>query len=940
MHPFSLPVKSKKSSQALNIQCRAAIAEKHVAVKKAAMLRTHKQTQQPTTPDHEHPVTTLDSVIHSKHVSLPSIVRAQHAGVILKHLSLELNAELSFPTMKGTGQKTFQKIVSVNSKARKCYNRGALPQDSGMQRACVPHSSETSQQAPKSKIGGCLHWKSSSGNVVTVDKPVFLTETDERVSPSKNVFQNTLIKSREKNVIKTVQTDAESLIATASRLCLASHSTSHRTSDFWFDATIALAGMSQDSLDPVLKYFNQSLSADIKSGHVIAALIKALNDLSVAYQQFLFSWVEEQQNVFVNARISSQTGHFDSSLKTNYEHIEKLCFVANEVIAFLEEPGIPEHAKFEQIERDKKDLRDMLTFAHEFDASDPQSFLVDFQEQSEYVLKSKQTSTSQFVALDHKSSYDVDLGEESQTEDDDCDQNIASVSYVQQVMEINISTSCSASKVSIVVAAARKYLNMKVEMRNNVVFGRPAQGILPNRDETDLIPSSRIAYLHTCEALKVTPVPEIFLSITNDKIDLRHYHLGVRGCIALSAGCCKFFVLSSLDLQNCMLTVAGCLLLSEAVSYCSKLQYLNIGSCIPTSESGNCEEFGTAISNFSKSSLSLSELNLSNNSIIGIPIIRWDSLQSDVNQNLSKLDLSNCMLGSAACNPLSRVIDKLVGLKYLNIRWNKFNGDAVCNLVHVLSNHSHIFELDMSWNSCINNKSSAAIQTLLFQNASLSSLNLSFCNMKPIHATIISAGYMANQTLRKFFVEGNPLGQQGSLALLKVSSSEYNEEVRMLSLAGCNLDYEDDDAELFDFLQPSCDNKNFDLMYDYDWACAFLLCAIRCECDSEIFTKSFLNEGSWSIPGKLCDKHLWFIDSNSPEAEKEKLIYRTKHVEEQRRFIFERIPKTGVLTLSVVYSNPPKLMSAMVFANNLKMLSRTTQEDGALASKKCAPISF
>jgi hypothetical protein len=939
MHPFSLPVQSKKSPTSWNIQCRAAIAEKHVSVKKAAMLRTHKQTQ-PTTPDHEHSVTALDSLINSKHVLLPSIVRSHHAGIILKHVSVELNAEISFPAMKGTGQKLFKNVVSVNTKTRKCFNRGVLPQDSGIQHVSIPRSSEKSQplQIPKSNVGGCLHWTSSSGNVVTVDKPVFLTETDECVSPSKNVFQNTLIKSREKNVVKTVQTDAESLIVTASRLCLAPHSTSHRTSNFWFDATIALAGMSQNSLDPVLKYFNQSLSLDIKSGHVIAALIAALNDLSDAYQQFLFSWVEEQQNLFMNARMSSQTSYFDSSLKINYEHIEKLCFVANEVIAFLEEPGIPAHAKFEQIERDKKNLRDMLTFAHDVDASDPQIFLADFQEQSETVLKSKQTS--QLVAIDHESVYNIDLGEESQTEDDDCDQNIASLSCVHQVMDIDVITSSSASKASIVVAANRKYLNMKVEIRNNVVFGRSAKGLLPNRDKKDLTLASRIAYLHTCEVLKVAPLSEIFLSVTNHEIDLRHYHLGVRGCIALSAGCCKFFVLTSLNIQNCMVTVAGCLLLSEAVLSCSKLQYLNIGSCIPTSESGNCEEFGSAISNFSKSSLSLSELNLSNNSIIGIPIIRWSCLQSDVNQNLSKLDLSYCLLGSAACIPLSLVIHKLVGLKYLNMRWNKFNGDAVCNLLHVLAKHRHIFELDMSWNSCINNKSSAAIQTLLFQNASLSSLNLSFCNMKPIHATIISAGYMANQTLRKFFVEGNPLGKQGSLALLKVSSSEYNEEVRMLSLTGCNLDYEDHDVELFDFLQPSCDSKSFDLMNDYDWACAFLLCAIRCECDTEIFTKAFLNHVSWNIPGELCDKHLLFLESNSPEAEKEKLVHRTKHVEEQRRFIFEMIPKTGILTLSVVYSNPQKLMSALIFSNNLKMLSRITQEDGALASKKCAFFSL
>jgi hypothetical protein len=210
--------------------------------------------------------------------------------------------------------------------------------------------------------------------------------------------------------------------------------------------------------------------------------------------------------------------------------------------------------------------------------------------------------------------------------------------------------------------------------------------------------------------------------------------------------------------------------------------------------------------------------------------------------------------------------------------------------------------------------------------------------MKPMHATIISAGYMPNQTLRKFLVEGNPLGEQGSLALLRVTSSEYNEEARMISLSGCNLDYHEDGVELFDFLHPSCDSKNFKLTDEYDWACAFLLCATRCECNLEIITKSSLDGQLWNIPGKQCDQKLWSLESDASDISKDKLICRMKHVTEQRRFIFERIPKTGVLTLSIDFSNPPDIMSEMIFASNVQSISHVTQGDGALFSKKCTHI--
>jgi hypothetical protein len=46
------------------------------------------------------------------------------------------------------------------------------------------------------------------------------------------------------------------------------------------------------------------------------------------------------------------------------------------------------------------------------------------------------------------------------------------------------------------------------------------------------------------------------------------------------------------------------------------------------------------------------------------------------------------------------------------------------------------------------------------------------------------------------------------------------------------------------------------------------------------------------------------------------------------------VPKTGIVRLSIDYSNPPNIMSDAVFSNNLKLISHTTLEDGALISKK------
>jgi Ran GTPase-activating protein (RanGAP) involved in mRNA processing and transport len=923
MDPAVVLAQAKKTTGLFNFQGRAAIAEKHMAIKLAAKQRSEKSKNRATTPDHNSSATAHDTSATTKNVSLPSVGRIQNVTCKVKNLTLKLNAaEVSFPKVKEVGPNTAQKNVIPNTKARNA--RGKIFEGPIATRV-------TGAQPQKAPVG--LHWKSSSGNIVSVDKPMFLTETEEQVSPSKNVFQNTLSKNREKNSTHAIQITAESLIVSASRLCLASHSTSHRTSNFWFNASIALAAISQDTLEPALRYFNRSIAEDINKGHVIAALIKALNDLSDAYQEFLFSWIEEQQALFVNARLRSQTDWFDDSLKLSYSHIEKLCFVANEVIAFLEEPQIPAESKFEQIQHDKKNLEDMLTLSHDFHRAEPQVMGSDIQDQI-----GRMTGKDKALVLEESSIYSAELGEVSLIEDE-FEDNEDAVSCEEHVIEINIESKSGGKKASLVVAAARKYLKMKVQMRGIIKTGR--KSVLPSvLSSATAIPASRVAYLHTCKALGVAPLPELFVSESFEEIDLRHYMLGLRGSIALSAGCCKFLNLKRLDLQHCMITVAGILLMSEAVANCSKLEYVNVGSCIPTSESGNCEEMGLAIINFTHSSkaLRVTELILSNNSIIGIPIISWDSVQTGVNEHLTKLDLGQCNLGSAACIPLSRAIQKLVKLTSLNLRWNNFNGDAICKLLDVLAFHRHLFELDMSRNSCINNKSSVAIQTLLFNNMSLSSLNLSFCNIKPTHATIISAGYMTNQSLRKFYVEGNPLGPQGAVALFKISSSEYNEDARLMSLAGCNLDFNEADVDLFDFLHPSCENKAFRLVEEYDWACAFLLCAKRCECAQEIFKKANLDAVSWNIPGEIFDETMFPHESDTPEAMKEKLRFRTKQVTEQRRLVFANLPKTGVLTLSIEYSNPPNIMSDVIFANNIVIMSQTSLGDGGLMSKKCTHL--
>jgi hypothetical protein len=649
MHPAPLTAKVNHAhNKVFNIQSRAALAEKLQSVKVAAMLRLEQQRKQLTTPEFLEAAALARSQA-VKHVSLPSIARA--APCVLKHLSLELDTEIVLPKIKVLRQKAMNKKQPNHATAHardSLYREKSFDESKFKDHAMNAGPSEGTEtltiQTTKS-LAGTLHWKNSSGNVVSVGKPVFLTDMEERVSPSKNVFHKS--RNREKQS-KVLEDTAESLIVDASRLCLASHSNSHRVSNFWFDATIALAAISQETLEPVLRYFNGPFAEDVPWGHTITALIQALHDLSDAYQRFLFSWIEEQQDLFKNARMDSQTQWFNDSLKSSFQNVEKLCFVANEVIAFLEEPDIPSHLKVEVIRRDKSDLEHIFTLSKEFKIDEPQDLGSETQDQSGLAFLSEEsllvTTNESYSRPQDCVGLDVDF-----SMDDDGHEEAADISYEESVVEINIaSNSTTASKVSIVVAAARKYLKMKVQIQNNVNSVKLAKSSQLDGGDADAILGkvlleSRIAYLHTCKELSVAPQSQLFLSETDDEIDLRNYFLGVNGCIALSAGCCKFPALKYLDLQNCMVGVAGCLMLSEAVANCSKLEHVNLGFCIPKSELGNCEDLGRAIANFTKASqpLALAELILFNNSIVGIPIISWESLLIDVNLHLTKLDLGN-----------------------------------------------------------------------------------------------------------------------------------------------------------------------------------------------------------------------------------------------------------------------------------------------------------
>jgi hypothetical protein len=94
------------------------------------------------------------------------------------------------------------------------------------------------------------------------------------------------------------------------------------------------------------------------------------------------------------------------------------------------------------------------------------------------------------------------------------------------------------------------------------------------------------------------------------------------------------------------------------------------------------------------------------------------------------------------------------------------------------------------------------------------------------------------------------------------------------------------------------------------------------------------------MPGELCDDNMWSIEGDTSVAQKEKLVCRTKHIIQQRKLIVDMIPKTGRVTLSIDYSNPPNIMSDAVFSNNIKLISHTTQEDGSLISKKSKELEL
>jgi hypothetical protein len=200
-------------------------------------------------------------------------------------------------------------------------------------------------------------------------------------------------------------------------------------------------------------------------------------------------------------------------------------------------------------------------------------------------------------------------------------------------------------------------------------------------------------------------------------------------------------------------------------------------------DDGECASFIDAV----KANKSLKELDLSNNKI-----------GDQENYNTVFPDFTTG--GEAIAELLS---DEACQIEILHLQWNKIRLDSGVKIADSLQHNHYLIYLDLSYNT-LGRDGGIALGKSLELNKSLKTIVVTNNGLDAAACIAICAGVMENTTIKNVYLDGNPIGTQGSKVLMLVPMV-VGSRVKV-SATKCNISLRDANCP-YDFLH---------LLQDYD----------------------------------------------------------------------------------------------------------------------------
>lgn len=320
---------------------------------------------------------------------------------------------------------------------------------------------------------------------------------------------------------------------------------------------------------------------------------------------------------------------------------------------------------------------------------------------------------------------------------------------------------------------------------------------IPEDPESDV--SGAKAYLAVCaELAKATGVKGATSSIAKDLaaesevLDLSYAGLGAKGCTALAAALCVTSAVQSLILVGNYITPSAALEVVRAINDARNIQSLNLSK----NQMGRVEAMrkgahhlntfsgGAVVNEALAPGSTLRFLSLSDNHLGDTDIAVFaDTLAENI--TLQELDLSYNRIGFVGATELAKVLSRNGDLRVLNMEWNPLRAaGAQLLLSEGLLQNNTIKQCNLS--SCgLDDKCGQLVARVISENA-IEEVIIANNRIGRVGAEAIARTLPSTSALTTLIMDGNPIGDTGSAALLDVALSGSVSTLRVISLQHCS----------------------------------------------------------------------------------------------------------------------------------------------------------
>lgn len=281
------------------------------------------------------------------------------------------------------------------------------------------------------------------------------------------------------------------------------------------------------------------------------------------------------------------------------------------------------------------------------------------------------------------------------------------------------------------------------------------------------------------------------LLANKDVLDLSYAGLGVKGCAALAAALRVNSAVQSLILVGNFITPSAALEVVLAINEIRMVHSLNLSKnqlgrveAMRKGRAGFTSVSGGAVVNRALApggvlrTLSLRENYLSDTDVATFA----DTLAENV--TLQELDVSYNCIGSAGASELAKVLSRNGDLRVLNLEWNPLRAaGAHLLLLEGLLQNNTIKQCNLS--SCgLDDKCGQLVARVVSENA-IEEVIVANNRITHVGAEAIAGALPSTSALTSLVIDGNPLGDEGSAALLDAALGGTVSTLRVLSLQRC-----------------------------------------------------------------------------------------------------------------------------------------------------------